>query len=69
MIFDGPDESIYYSPNADRLFIFKRATFLQLPCLEREDGAKMILNYPEEIIKLCGLGLANRYKLIYIGEI
>ena len=66
MLFDV-DESVWYSPQADRLFIFKRATFISLPVLEREDGKQLILSNPNEVIELSKLPSKHRYKLIYIG--
>lgn len=68
-LFDGQDEKLYYSPNSDRLFIFKTATFLEMPCLEREDGKKMIMEHPNMVFELCDLGNDHRYKLEYIGEL
>lgn len=41
--------TLWYHPMADRLFIFHKATFLMLPCLEREDGKKMIVRHPYDV--------------------
>ncbi len=40
---------LWYHPLADRIFVFHRATFLMLPCLEREDGVKMICSHPTDV--------------------
>lgn len=69
MIFDSDKEDAYYSPHADRIFIFKHATFLQLPCLERIDGKKIILSDPQEIKSLCDLDYFDNFKLIKLGEL
>lgn len=59
---------VWYHPLADRLFIFHEATFLGLPCLEREDGKKMICNHPYDV----NAGLEpdeTRHLIKYIGEL
>lgn len=59
---------VYYSAQADRLFIFHEATFLMLPSLEREDGKCMILNDPQHVFELCNLPKNHRFKLDLIGD-
>lgn len=56
---------VWYHPIADRLFIFHKATFFELPCLEREDGVKYICTHPYEILPEIQ---EKREKLIYIGK-
>ena len=58
--------SIWYHPIADRLFIFHKATFLMLPCLEREDGMKSIMGHPNDCAKQISITLPE---LVYIGEL
>lgn len=49
-LFDDYSEAeVWYHPLADRQFIFHRATFLMLPCMEREDGIKHIVKDPYDI--------------------
>ena len=66
---DYSEAEIYYSPAADRMFIFHRATFLEMPCLEREDGHKLIMKSPEDAREMCKLPNEHRYKLKYIGKL
>ncbi len=68
-IFDTFEaSSLWYSVEADRIFLFYQASFVQLPCLEREDGHKMLLNHPNDIFELENLPEKHRYKLEFIGE-
>lgn len=57
--------TVWYHPGADRIFIFFDATFLMLPCLEREDGVRMILNHPNDVNALDLYGI----KMQLIGEL
>ncbi len=57
---------IYYHPLADRFFIFHAATFLQLPCLEREDGKRMICSDPYDVN--CGIKDVDE-ALVLIGDL
>lgn len=65
-IFDDYHRAqVWYHPIADRLFIFHRASFLQLPSLEREDGRKYLCTHPYDV----NADIQNqREKLIYIGD-
>ena len=49
-LFDTDEgATIWYHPLADRIFLFHPATFLMLPCLEREDGLKIIIHDPYDV--------------------
>jgi hypothetical protein len=63
---DYKNATVWYHPIADRVFIFHKATFLMLPCLEREDGIKMIMGEPADITKQIS---AQMPELEYIGEL
>lgn len=66
-IFSNYDNAqIWYHPIADRFFIFHHATFLMLPCLEREDGVKYICTHPYDVNSDIQ---EKRERLIYIGEL
>ncbi len=63
---DYSDAQIWYHPIADRLFIFHKATFLMLPCLEREDGFKLICQSANDV----NVGIQDGApKLDYIGDL
>lgn len=65
-IFDDYDNAeVWYHPLADRFFIFHKATFLMLPCLEREDGAKYICTHPTDV----NFGTKHEHFLTYIGKL
>lgn len=65
-IFDSYESAqIYYLPINDRFFIFHHATFFMLPCLEREDGVKLICRSPDDVNAAIKDEAA---KLVYIGE-
>lgn len=69
-IFDSYENAtVYYCPNADRIFIYHRATFLMLPCLEREDGRKLILESPEAVFEAEGLKMDHRFKILKLGDL
>lgn len=57
---------IWYHPLADRLFIYHQATFLQLPRLEREDGAVCFCRHPYDVNADVQEHLG---KLEYIGKL
>lgn len=63
---DYSESTVWYHPIADRLFLFHKATFLMLPCLEREDGIKMILGEPGELPKQISKNMPD---LVYIGKL
>lgn len=60
--------TVWYHPMTDRLFIFHRATFFMFPCLEREDGKKLVLNSPLEFKKTFDIP-DEIPDLEYVGEL
>lgn len=60
---------VYYHPISDRLFIFHKATFLMLPCIEREDGVKMICSDPYDVNWTGNKEFDERFKLELIGDL
>lgn len=69
-VFDSYEKAkIYYSVPADRLFLFHEATFLMLPCLEREDGKKLLLKSVDDIQEMLDLPDHDHFKLVYIGDL
>lgn len=59
------EAEIWYSEIAERFFIFHYATFLQLPCLEREDGKKLITKHPSEV----EVEIQGHFPLVFIGKL
>ena len=66
-LFDSYENAeVWYHPIADRLFIFHHASFLLMPCLEREDGIKYICKHPYDVNADIQ---EKREKLIFIGDL
>lgn len=66
-IFDNAHQSeLWYHPVADKIFLFHKATLFTLPCLEGNNGNKMIVDNPHRINNDLD---PNDGLLIYIGEL